>query len=128
MKKKIAMCMMAALCLGSGMTTYAAPETMADGTVFDAEYYAQNNPDVVAVLGTDRAILYQHYVTYGMHEGRLANDWNVSSEHVTEQAYKPLVIGPPEVPEGEDPIEFADYGGYYIKDEYGVSHYIENLS
>ena len=35
------------------MTTYAAPEAMPDGTTFDAEFYAANNPDVVAVYGTD---------------------------------------------------------------------------
>ena len=48
----------------------AAPKTMPDGGMFDAEYYAQNNPDVVAVLGTDENVLYQHYLTSGRLEGR----------------------------------------------------------
>lgn len=42
------------------------------GTVFDAQYYAQNNPDVVAVFGTDVEMLYQHYLNYGKQEGRRA--------------------------------------------------------
>lgn len=54
-----------------GMTAMAAPQTMADGGIFDAQYYAQNNPDVVAAFGTDANLLYQHYVTFGKAEGRL---------------------------------------------------------
>jgi hypothetical protein len=68
--------------LGSAMTVYAAPKTMADGTIFDAEYYAQANPDVVAALGTDENVLYQHYVTYGQYEGRLPYD-STSTETTT---------------------------------------------
>lgn len=52
------------------MPVFAKPLTMSDGTVFDAEYYAQNNPDVVAVYGTDTAALYRHYQDYGKAEGR----------------------------------------------------------
>lgn len=62
-----------ALCLGMFSTdAKAAPKTMADGTVFDAEFYAATYPDVVAVFGTDEALLYQHYVTNGKAEGRMA--------------------------------------------------------
>lgn len=61
-----------AFSLYSGMTALAAPETMADGSIFDAEYYAQNNPDVTAMYGTDKEALFFHYVTYGKAEGRLA--------------------------------------------------------
>jgi len=49
----------------------AAPKTMADGTVFDAQYYAASNPDVVAVFGTSEAMLYYHYSLCGKLEGRL---------------------------------------------------------
>lgn len=45
-----------------------APTTV----TFDAEYYAQMNPDVVAVFGTGYDALYHHYVTYGKAEGRKA--------------------------------------------------------
>lgn len=73
MKKKImAAVLMMSMVVGSSLTVCAAPEIMADGTVFDAEYYAQMYPDVVAELGTDTDALYQHYVTFGKMEGRLA--------------------------------------------------------
>ena len=48
---------------------FAIPHT-ADAAGFDPGYYAQTYPDVVAVLGVDQNALYQHYVTYGMQEGR----------------------------------------------------------
>lgn len=51
---------------------FAATKTMSDGTMFDAEYYAENNPDVKAAFGTDENLLYQHYVMFGKAEGRLA--------------------------------------------------------
>lgn len=53
-----------------GTTVMAQPKTMSDGMVFDAEYYAQNNPDVVEAFGTDENLLYQHYVAFGKNEGR----------------------------------------------------------
>ena len=60
------------LTLASSITAFAAPEIMPDGGVFDAEYYAQNNPDVVVAFGTDKELLYSHYVNCGKAEGRLA--------------------------------------------------------
>ena len=45
---------------------------LSDGTLFDAEYYAQTNPDVVAVFGTNKDALYTHYVMFGKAEGRKA--------------------------------------------------------
>lgn len=41
--------------------------------VFDAGFYAAANPDLVAVYGTDSALLFQHFLTSGMAEGRQAN-------------------------------------------------------
>ena len=58
------------LVFGSSVTVLAAPKTMEDGTVFDAEFYAQTYPDVAAGLGTDEKALYNHYVEYGRAEGR----------------------------------------------------------
>lgn len=58
------------LSLTSSVTAFAAPEIMADGGMFDAEYYALNNPDVVQVFGTDKNVLYNHYLNYGKMEGR----------------------------------------------------------
>lgn len=39
-------------------------------TFFDAEYYAKQYPDVVEICGTDEEALYEHYMTYGIKEGR----------------------------------------------------------
>ena len=71
MKKFLATLTLIGAVVASPLTVLAAPQTMPDGTVFDAEYYAQSNPDVVAVLGTDAGVLYQHYVNFGKKEGRL---------------------------------------------------------
>ena len=70
--KRMISIMLAMLILGSSMTAYAKPKTMPDGTKFDAEYYAENNPDVVAALGSSEKALYQHYQQYGRTEGRKA--------------------------------------------------------
>ncbi len=54
MKKKVRRTIVTVLSIavitGSSLTAYAAPEVMPDGTTFDAEFYAANNPDVVAGL------------------------------------------------------------------------------
>ena len=52
----------------------AAPEVInVNGTdiIFDSDYYAANNLDVVAVLGTDKNVLLQHYIAFGQYEGRV---------------------------------------------------------
>ena len=72
MRRKIAMALLtAAFCAVSGMTAFAMPEQMPDGGVFDVEYYAEENPDVVAVMGNGKDALYQHYTLAGKNEGRL---------------------------------------------------------
>lgn len=73
MKRRF-MCLILAVVflIGSSMTVSAAPKKMSDGTLFDAEYYAQQNPDVVAVLGNNADALYRHYLDYGRAEGRKA--------------------------------------------------------
>ena len=40
-RKAMAAVLMMSMVIGSSLTVCAAPEVMADGTVFDAEYYAQ---------------------------------------------------------------------------------------
>lgn len=62
--------MMITMVLNLSLTVNAAPKSMPDGQTFDAEFYAENNPDVTAALGTDEAALYNHYVSYGKTEGR----------------------------------------------------------
>ncbi len=72
LKKITAILMASVICFaGMSLTAYAAPQTMADGGTFDPEYYAAQNPDVVAALGTDANTLYQHYLNNGKAEGRL---------------------------------------------------------
>lgn len=58
--------------IGNGIATNAQPKTMKDGTIFDAEYYAQKYADVVAVYGTEETSLFQHYTDYGRAENREA--------------------------------------------------------
>ena len=38
--------------------------------IFDATYYAKNNADVVAAVGSDESKLLSHFINYGMAEGR----------------------------------------------------------
>ena len=71
MKKRV-ICFIIGMLLAaqSGMTVSAAPAIMPDGELFDAEYYAEHNPDVVAAIGTDMHVLYAHYQQSGILEGR----------------------------------------------------------
>lgn len=43
--------------------------------IFDAKLYAQLYPDVVAVYGTDADKLFQHFLTFGINEGRKVNNY-----------------------------------------------------
>lgn len=72
MKKKLLITALAAMLLGSSMTVYAAPEYMADGGIFDAEWYLEQNPDIAAAFPADVSaeVLYQHYTAFGAREGR----------------------------------------------------------
>ena len=71
MKKKLAMSLIVGvLTLTSVMPVFAAPKQMADGNMFDVEYYATSNPDVASVFGIDENLLYSHYVNCGKNEGR----------------------------------------------------------
>ena len=105
MKRTLATILTVVTVLGSSFTVFAAPETMPDGTVFDAEYYAQTYPDVVNLLGTDKEILYNHYVTNGMQEGRLpyASDAEISTENNLTPSVAKIT--------GTTPIEVLSYLG-----------------
>ena len=71
MKKIVSILTAFVLIMSFSVTAFAAPKTMKDGQVFDASYYAANNPDVVAVYGTSEKALYKHYTSHGKKEGRL---------------------------------------------------------
>lgn len=66
LKKIIVTCTALSLILGSTISVSAADVK----DIFDATYYAEQNPDVVAAVGNDADALYKHYVSYGMKEGR----------------------------------------------------------
>lgn len=86
MKKKLfILSTVITLALSSSITVCAQPQIMPDGVVFDAEYYAQTNPDVVAVFGTDANMLYLHYTQYGKAEGRLSVSPNTDLIAITAQ-------------------------------------------
>mgnify|MGYP006916145077 CR=1 FL=1 len=75
----------AALCLGTPLTASAKSAVPSD---FDAAFYAQAYPDVVAVCGTKAKDLYRHYVEYGKAEGRLPNAQGVSAADAQGNAAK----------------------------------------
>lgn len=70
-RRMILVAVLATMLFGSGLTAYAAPQRMVDGAVFDAEWYAQQNPDIAAAFpGASPDLLYWHYATSGAKEGR----------------------------------------------------------
>ncbi len=73
---------------GGNVKAEAAPKTMADGGVFDAEFYAVQYPDVAAVFGTDENMLYMHYTLCGQAEGRLP----YNPVTATPEAANPMVL------------------------------------
>jgi len=73
MKKKMSIIVLAfVMGIFGTISVFAQSRKMDDGTIFDAEFYAEQNPDVVAAVGTDENALYQHYTSAGNEEGRLA--------------------------------------------------------
>ena len=72
MKKRLCLTALAVMLFGSSLSVCAASEYMADGAVFDAEWYLEQNPDLAAAFpaGTLAEVLYQHYINYGIKEGR----------------------------------------------------------
>ena len=47
----------------------------AENVGFDPVYYATEYPDVAATFGNDANLLYQHYVLFGVKEGRFQNQY-----------------------------------------------------
>lgn len=66
LKKVLAVVTMSSVLIGSSLCVSA--EGLSD--VFDPDYYAEQNPDVVAIFGTDPTVLYNHFAAYGVNEGR----------------------------------------------------------
>ncbi len=65
------------------------PETggliLKDGTIFDPDYYAKANPDVVKNFGSDAESLLNHYLTFGKNENRPASLRDAAAK---EEAFK----------------------------------------
>ena len=55
---------------GSGGNSTVTISSSQKSLVFDATYYANKYPDLKAAFGTDATKLYQHFITYGIYEGR----------------------------------------------------------
>lgn len=52
---------------------YAAENLEAYRTVFDADYYYSQNPDLQASVGDDKEKLFSHFASVGAREGRSGN-------------------------------------------------------
>lgn len=63
-----------------------------NGTMFDPEYYAAANPDVVQALGTSTEALYNHYITFGKAEGRKPAAENLAATETQTIADKILAL------------------------------------
>lgn len=80
MKKKLLLSVAAAVTvLSSSIPVCAAPQYMADGAVFDPEWYQEQNPEVAEALkslGLDVSAdtLYLHYTLFGANERRTPYD------------------------------------------------------
>jgi len=64
--------------LSYGVVRYDNPVSIAEDIkpyVFDAEYYANRYPDLKAAYGMDEDKLYDHFVNYGIEEGRSASPY-----------------------------------------------------
>ena len=107
----IAATLAAAGMLATGMPAHAQVTVMYDGQAFDPEYYAQQNPDVVKAVGTDKNALYAHYQHYGKAEGRLPF---VSTTGISQVMTKHLVMP---LPGGEwfDPAYYAENNPDVVK-------------
>lgn len=81
----------ACMLLAGSMEVFAAPAVMSDGQIFDAAYYAEQNPDVRAVYGTDETLLYAHYKNAGKSEGRAPYDPSLSEAQAVLQAQNEMV-------------------------------------
>ncbi len=71
MKKMVLTATCAGLMLCSTLNVNAAPVSK---TIFDVDYYYNTYADLQAAFGYDEAALYNHYVTFGIQEGRSGSE------------------------------------------------------
>lgn len=69
----LAILLTAALSLSAGSIQGHAASARTVRDIFDAKYYADTYPDVYALFGYNREMLYNHFMTQGIYEGRCAS-------------------------------------------------------
>ena len=69
-KKLVITGIAAVLVCGSTLSVSAADYR----DVFDAQFYAEEYEDLAEAFGNDEEALYQHYITFGINEGRIASE------------------------------------------------------
>lgn len=80
--------------------------------VFDAEYYATTNPDVVAAFGDDAEMMLAHYLLFGMYEDRNASeDFNATVYGELNEDVKKAFS---KLPDGSDMPQSTLYLNYFF--------------
>ena len=75
-----------------------------DGTLFDPDYYARNNPDVVEKFGSDDEDLLAHYLIFGKNEDRAPSE-KAEQEKLNEWIAFTKELAASNVVEEEEPEE-----------------------
>lgn len=86
MKKVLSAALVLLVFMVCAITSYAISDD------FDAEYYASKYPDVSNELGTNPDTLYNHYLTFGIKEGRFQNKWEEENNIVNSSNLTPKEI------------------------------------
>ena len=76
------------------LVAFCKIEVQAEEIKFDPEYYATAYEDVSRVFGNDEAALYQHYITFGIKEGRYANAEDAAAQIKHTEDEIPNIIQP----------------------------------
>lgn len=102
----------------TSIKVFAAPEIVHvndTDIIFDSDYYASNNLDIVAEFGTDRDALLHHYITYGQYEGRRAYAFETESVNTADTNLYGNTMG----------NIFND--GFFVYDAVGQAYYFFNV-
>lgn len=81
---------------------------------FDAEYYYNTYPDLQQAIGNDPQKLYEHYITFGIKEGRSGRAGSTGSVGIAEFNLRGYIQNNPDLMT----VFREDYGAYY-------KHYVE---
>ena len=60
--------------------------------VFDAKWYASQNPDAVKICGNDPLRLFEHFIIYGLAEGRVPSENFNAEQFFSENAALAVVV------------------------------------